>query len=181
MKILIASDIHGAANCAEKLINRIDIEKPDKVLLLGDILYHGPRNTIPNDYDTVKTAEFINKKSDIIVAVRGNCDAEVDELMLNFNIELYDMLFSIDGLNIFVTHGHHYNVGHLPSLSSIDVLLHGHTHVPTYELIEKNKYYINPGSVSIPKGGSTNSYLIFENRIWTWKTLDGKIFDELIF
>lgn len=178
MKLLIASDIHGAANCAEKLINRIVIEKPDKVLLLGDILYHGPRNVVPNDYDTVKTAELINKKSDIIVAVRGNCDAEVDEMMLDFNIGLYDMFFNIDGLNIFATHGHHYNTSHLPSLMSVDVLLHGHTHIPTCELIGKNKYYINPGSTSIPKGDSTNSYLIFENRIWTWKTLNGEIFDE---
>lgn len=179
MKLLIASDIHGAANCAEKLIKRVDVEKPDKILFLGDILYHGPRNDLPNDYDTRKTSEILNRKADIIVAVRGNCDAEVDELMLDFNIESYNMTFCIDGLNIFATHGHHYNTANLPSLSSIDVLLHGHTHIPIYEKIDNNKYYINPGSTSIPKGGSQNSYLLLENKVWTWKTLNGEVFDEL--
>lgn len=179
MKLLIASDLHGAADCVEKLIKRIDIENPDQVLLLGDILYHGPRNGLPIDYDTKKTAELLNKKAEMIIAVRGNCDAEVDEQLLDFNIESDNMTLCIDGLNIFATHGHHYNTGHLPSLSSMDVLLHGHTHVPTYELIGKNKYYINPGSTSIPKGNSTNSHLVLENKAWTWKTLDGKVFDEL--
>lgn len=179
MKLLIASDLHGSLYCVEKLIKRINEEKPDEVLLLGDLLYHGPKNNLPEDYDTEKTAEILNSKSEIIVAVRGNCDAEVDEMLLNFNIESDNMILCIDGLNIFATHGHYYNTGNLPNLSSIDVLLHGHTHIPTYEIIGKNKYYINPGSTSIPKGGSINSYLVLENRIWTWKTLDGKIFDEL--
>lgn len=180
MKLLIASDLHGASDCVEKLMKRVNIEKPDDILLLGDILYHGPRNGLPADYDTVKTADLLNEKADHIMAVRGNCDAEVDESLLNFSIEDDNMTLYIDGLCIFATHGHHYNTGYLPSLSSIDVLLHGHTHVPTYESIGKNKYYINPGSTSIPKGGSTNSYLILENRVWTWKTLDGETFKELV-
>lgn len=179
MKLLIASDLHGSSSCVEKLMKRVDIEKPDEILLLGDLLYHGPRNDLPDTYDARKTAEFLNKKADKIIAVRGNCDAEADELLLDINIESSNMTLYVDGLSIFATHGHHYNTSHLPALSSIDVLLHGHTHVPTHELIGKNKYYINPGSTSIPKNGSENSYLILENRVWTWKTLDGKIFDEL--
>lgn len=179
MKLLIASDLHGASDCVEKLIKRMDVENPDQVLLLGDILYHGPRNNLPGDYDTQKTIKLLNSRADKIIAVRGNCDAEVDGMLLNFDLEQSSMTLFVDGLNIFATHGHHYNTGNLPGISSIDILLHGHTHIPTHELIEKNKYYINPGSTSIPKGGSTNSYLVFENRVWTWKTLDGKVFDEL--
>lgn len=180
MKLLIASDLHGSAKYVGMLMKRVEKENPDKILLLGDILYHGPRNDLPNDYDTRKTAELLNEKADIIMAVRGNCDAKVDEMLLDFNIESEHMTLFIDGINIFATHGHFYNTGYLPSLSSIDVLLHGHTHIPTHQIINDNKYYINPGSVSIPKGGSTNSYLIFENRKWIWKDLDGNVYDELI-
>ena len=178
MKMLIASDLHGSSKCIKELWMRSDIEKPDRIILLGDLLYHGARNDLPEEYDTKLAIDLLNSKSDEITCVHGNCDSEVDEMVLDFIITAPHMILSDSGLNIFATHGHLYNTGHLPPMMSIDVLLHGHTHVPAFEKIGDNKYYINPGSVSIPKGGSDNSYMMYENRVFTWKTLDGDVFRE---
>ena len=164
MKLIIASDIHGGYKNVEELLKRIDEYKPDKMILLGDLLYHGPRNALPEAYSTEKTAELLNLKKDIIMSVRGNCDAEVDQALLDFNIQSPHLIIETDGLTIFATHGHYYNTGHLPQISSFDILLHGHTHIPICEEIYDNKYYMNPGSLTIPKGGSTNSYMTYENR-----------------
>ena len=174
MKLLIASDIHGSTKCIKKLWEREADEKPDRIILLGDLLYHGPRNNLPEEYDTQIAIDLLNSKSEKITCVRGNCDSEVDEMVLDFLINAPHMILSVDGINIFATHGHLYNTGHLPPLASFDILLHGHTHVPVCEEISNNKYYMNPGSVSIPKGGSDFSYMIYENRVFTWKNLDGK-------
>lgn len=181
MKLIIASDIHGGYKNVEKLLQRIDEYKPDKVVLLGDLLYHGPRNTLPEAYDTVKTADLLNLKKDLILAVRGNCDAEVDQYLLEFNIEAPHLILNVDGLSIFATHGHYYNKGHLPSISSFDVLLHGHTHIPICEEIGEKKYYINPGSLTIPKGDSTNSYMTYENKKFVWHSIDGETYKEFSF
>lgn len=178
MKMLIASDIHGSTTCIKKLLNRIDEEKPYRVVFLGDILYHGPKNLLPDEYNTEKAAELLNTKANMILSVRGNCDSEVDQVLLDFNIEAPHLILSDDEISIFATHGHHYNMSHLPKIQSFNVLLHGHTHIPAFEKIQDGKYYINPGSVSIPKGGSDYSYLIYENRKWTFKTLDGKVYRE---
>lgn len=178
MKYLIASDLHGSAFFISKLVKRFEEEKMDKIILLGDILYHGPRNSLPSDYDTIESANLLNKYADKILCVRGNCDAEVDKLMLNFSIESKNMILTVDSLDFFITHGHYYNTSNLPPISSFDILLHGHTHVPCFQEIGERKYYINPGSVSIPKENSTNSYLIYENRKFLWKDLLGNIYKE---
>lgn len=173
MKMLIASDLHGSTSCIKKLWDRVSIEKPDRIILLGDLLYHGPRNGIPEEYDTKEAFDLLNSKSEMITCIRGNCDSEVDEMVLDFSINAPHMILSDSGLNIFVTHGHYYNTGHLPPMANIDVLMHGHTHVPACEEIGDGKYYMNPGSVSIPKGGSDHSYIMYENRKFVWKKLDG--------
>lgn len=178
MKTLIASDIHGSTACIKKLLKRIDEEKVERVVFLGDILYHGPRNSLPDEYNTEEAAKLLNQKAELIIGVKGNCDSEVDQVLLDFSIEAPHLILSDDGINIFATHGHYYNIGHLPPIASFDVLLHGHTHVPAFEEIKEGKYYINPGSVSIPKGGSDNSYMIYEKRKFTWKTLDGVVYRE---
>ena len=178
MKMLIASDLHGSSKYIKKLWDRVDVERPDRIILLGDLLYHGPRNGLPEEYDTKIAIDLLNSKSELITCIRGNCDSEVDEMVLDFLITAPHMILSDSGLNIFITHGHYYNTGHLPPMMSIDVLLHGHTHIPAFEKITDNKYYMNPGSVSIPKGNSTNSYMMYENRTFTWKDIDGKTYME---
>lgn len=178
MKILIASDIHGSVACIKKLLKRIDVENPEQIILLGDLLYHGPRNDLPDVYDTEEAAKLLNQKSELITCVRGNCDSEADMTLLDFNIDIPHMILSADGINFFITHGHFYNTGYLPSVATFDVLLHGHTHVPAFEEISKGKYYINPGSVSIPKSGSIHSYILYENRKFEWKDLDGVVYKE---
>ena len=178
MKMMIMSDIHGSVACIEKMWERFNEDKPDRIILLGDLLYHGPRNALPSEYDTEKAAKLLNQHSDIITSVRGNCDSEVDQMLLDFIIESPHMILSDSGLNIFITHGHFYNTMNLPPMSNIDILMHGHTHIPAFEKIADNKYYINPGSISIPKGNSENSYILYENKKFTWKTIYGEIYKE---
>ena len=178
MKMLIASDLHGSTACIKKLWDRVEVEKPDRIILLGDLLYHGARNDLPEEYDTRKAIDLLNSKSDMITCVRGNCDSEVDTMVLDFLVEVPHMILSDSGLNIFITHGHYYNTNHLPPMMSIDIIMHGHTHIPACEEIADGKYYMNPGSVSIPKGGSDHSYIMYENRCFKWKNLDGKTYME---
>ena len=153
MKLMIASDIHGSEYYCKKLIEAVKLENPDKLLLLGDILYHGPRNDLPKDYNPKKVIAMLSEIKDIILAVRGNCDTEVDQMVLPFPVLAdYAVLF-IDGKTIYATHGHNYNEDNLPPLTKGDILLCGHTHIPVKREHE-NYTYINPGSVSIPKENS---------------------------
>ena len=177
MRLFIASDIHGSEYYCRLLIEAYKKENADKMLLLGDILYHGPRNALPKDYNTMAVASMLNEYKNEIMCVRGNCDAEVDQWVLDFPI-LADYSVISDGIiTIFATHGHVYNENKLPSLKNGDVLLHGHTHVP--KCTEHETYtYINPGSVSIPKEGSHHGYMIYENGTFTWKDLDGTVIME---
>lgn len=172
MKLMIASDIHGSAYYCEKLIERYKEEKPDKLLILGDILYHGPRNDLPEDYNPKKVIAMLNDIKDSILAIRGNCDSEVDQMVLKFPIMADYALLSIDDIEIYATHGHVYNDKNpIPSVKGI--LLCGHTHIPA--CIKYDTFtYINPGSVSIPKQDSTYSYMIYENRTFRWIDLIGK-------
>lgn len=172
MKWFIASDIHGSAYFAEKMMEAYKSEQADKMLLLGDILYHGPRNDLPRDYAPKKVIPLLNNVKDRILCVRGNCDAEVDQMVLEFPIMDDFVLVEDSGVTIFATHGHVYNEEKLPE-GSFDVLLHGHTHVPV--AIEHDDYvYINPGSVSIPKEESHHGYMIFEDGVFLWKDFSGK-------
>ncbi|SHI46054.1 phosphodiesterase [Lutispora thermophila] len=172
MKLMIASDIHGSAYYCGKMINAYKEEKADKLLLLGDLLYHGPRNDLPKDYDPKKVINMLNDIADEILCVRGNCEAEVDQMVLKFPIMAEYCILYLHNRMVFATHGHKYNEENPPSLKKGDILLNGHTHIPKFTKHE-NYYYINPGSVSIPKGGSNNGYIVLENGEFIWKDFDG--------
>ena len=178
MKLLIASDIHGSVYYMDLLMNRIKEEKPDRIIMLGDFLYHGPRNDLPKDYNPKKVIEMLNSL-DGIIAVRGNCDAEVDQMVLNFPLMADYKCIDVDGISFYLSHGHIYNQDN-PIKGIKDVLLCGHTHVPGY--IEKDNFvYINSGSVSIPKNDSCNSYLVYENKEFKFKRVDdGQIFNTYV-
>lgn len=175
MKWFIASDIHGSAYYCEKLLENYKKENADRILLLGDILYHGPRNDLPRDYAPKRVIEMLNPLRDIILSVRGNCEAEVDQMVLSFPVLADYALLPTEKNLIFVTHGHTWNNTNLPAIKSGDILLHGHTHVPVCEEYPTH-IYINPGSVSIPKEDSPHSYMIFEDNTFLWKNLEGETY-----
>ena len=174
MKMLIASDIHGSAHYCRKLLDAWDREEPERVLLLGDILYHGPRNDLPEEYAPKEVIAMLNARKDRILCVRGNCDTEVDQMVLEFPILADYAWIAADECRIFATHGHVYNTKNLPPLRAGEILLHGHTHVPAWEDHGTFRYY-NPGSVSIPKGDSQSMYMMLEDGVFIWKTLDGEV------
>lgn len=171
MKWLIASDIHGSAYYCKKLIEAYKHEKADRILLLGDVLYHGPRNDLPKEYAPKKVIEMLNALKNDIYCVRGNCDTEVDQMVLDFPILADYAAITTGDKFIYATHGHIYNTGNLPPLHDGDILLHGHTHVPVCEKHE-NYIYCNPGSVSIPKENSCHSYMTAEDGKLLWKDLE---------
>jgi putative phosphoesterase len=172
MKLMIASDIHGSAFYCEKLLNAFNQENPQRLLLLGDLLYHGPRNDLPKDYAPKKVISMLNGIKDKIICVRGNCEAEVDQMVLDFPVLSESLLMFLDDRLMFATHGHIYNENKLPALQAGDVFLQGHTHIPVMKK-EGEYFFINPGSVSIPKENSEHSYMIYENSCFTLKNLDG--------
>lgn len=173
MKWMIASDIHGSSYCCERLMEAFQRERADRLLLLGDLLYHGPRNDLPRAYAPREVLAMLNERKDRIFCVRGNCDTEVDQMVLDFPILADYCILPIGGRLIYATHGHHFNLASLPPLQPGDILLHGHTHVPAWEAFGEGNLYLNPGSVSIPKAGSQNSYMILQDRRARWKSLDG--------
>ena len=177
-KWMIASDLHGDAVCAERLLAQYRASGADRLIFLGDLLYHGPRNDLPGGYAPKRVIELLNDVQDEILCVRGNCDTEVDQMVLDFPILADYAYLSVDGLSIFATHGHIHNTKNPPSLKAGEILLHGHTHVPTVEPFGNGNLYINPGSVSIPKENSPKSYMILENRRFTWYDLDGSEYKE---
>ena len=172
MKLMIASDIHGSAYYCRKLLEAYDREKAGRMVILGDILYHGPRNDLPKEYAPKEVIAMLNPRKKDLLCVRGNCDTEVDQMVLEFPI-LADYGFLYEkGRMIFLTHGHVFNEKNLPMLGKGDILLHGHTHVPVCR--EHEDYiYMNPGSVSIPKENSAHSYMTYEDGLFQWKDLDG--------
>ncbi len=172
MKWMIVSDIHGSAYYCKKMINRYKAERADRLLLLGDLLYHGPRNDLPKDYAPKEVITILNGMKDELFCVRGNCEAEVDQMVLDFPVMADYALFDLGTRTMFVTHGHIYNAENLPKLKKGDILLHGHTHVRVME--DMGEYiYLNPGSISIPKQNQVNSYMMFEDGVFTTKDLDG--------
>lgn len=175
MKLMIASDIHGSAHYCRKLIKAFKKENPDKLLLLGDILYHGPRNDLPEEYAPKLVIQMLNDISDKILCVRGNCDTEVDQMVLDFPVLADYVYVYIDGVSFFATHGHIFNEKNPPKLSNGDVLLNGHTHVPKFFKYDSFTY-VNCGSVSIPKENTPHSYVIFEKEMLSWKNLDGAVY-----
>ena len=161
MKLLIASDIHGSAYWCRKLMETIESEQPDKILLLGDLLYHGPRNDLPKEYAPKEVIPMLSSLADRILAVRGNCEAEVDQMVLPFPCMADYALVEADGLSLYLTHGHLHGPDKLPPLQPGTVFLSGHTHVKLDQM-QGSIRCLNPGSVSIPKDGS-HSCLICEN------------------
>ena len=175
MKYLICSDIHGDAAGAQAILKAYEEERADKILILGDILYHGPRNDLPAAYDPKRVISLLNDNKEKILAVRGNCDTEVDQMVLNFPILADYAFIETDGLRIFATHGHKINKNSDTPFAEFEILLHGHTHIPAIEEFGNKNTYLNPGSVAIPKGGYAKSYAILENRTFTVKSFDGSM------
>lgn len=174
MKRMIASDIHGSAYYCKKLLESYKKENADRLILLGDVLYHGPRNDLPKDYAPKKVIAMLNEIKEDVFSVRGNCDTEVDQMVLDFPVLADYAVLDVGEKLVYLTHGHVYNEGNLPPLHNGDILLHGHTHVPKCEVYE-NYIYMNPGSVSIPKENSHHGYMILENGEFVWKDLEGNV------
>ena len=173
---MIASDIHGSALYCRQMLNRYDAEKADRLILLGDLLYHGPRNDLPEEYAPKEVIGLLNARAADILCVRGNCEAEVDQMVLSFPVMADYALFPIGKNLIYITHGHHAGVDNPPPLKEGDILLHGHTHVPACEE-HPGFVYLNPGSAALPKEGSPHSYLIMEDGLFLFKRLeDGEEF-----
>ena len=164
MKILFLSDIHGVPSTLEAALAAGDALGFDRIALLGDLLYHGPRNGVPSFYDPEKVVSILNSRKDRIVAVRGNCDAEVDQMLLDFPITADYRILEAGAETFFLTHGHLFNEYRLPPLGMGTVLAHGHTHVPELKTLECGLKIFNPGSVSLPKGGSSRSFGYFDGK-----------------
>ena len=178
MKLMFASDIHGSLFYAEKVAEAYKNEKAEKLILLGDLLYHGPRNDLPKDYNPKGVIALLNSMKQEILAVRGNCEAEVDQMVLEFPVMAEYMIMYLENRMVFVTHGHKFNTSNPPMLKDNDILIHGHNHVQAMEKVD-NYYYINPGSTSIPKNGNTNSYMTYEDGVFEIKDFDGNVISKL--
>lgn len=174
MKYLIASDIHGSSFYLEQLLSAYKSEKAERLLLLGDILYHGPRNPLPEGYNPKKCTELLLPSKDEITAVRGNCDSEVDEMVLSFHILDTSATIDTPFCSLFLTHGHVYNSDNIPSLKKNTVFLSGHTHIP-HNFYKNDILFLNPGSVSLPKENSVRGYIVFENGMFAFKDLDKNV------
>ena len=176
---LIASDLHGSAYYTEQLLEAYRREEADRLLLLGDILYHGPRNDLPMGYAPKRVIAMLNPLADRITCVRGNCDAEVDQMVLDFPLMADCETVPLEEGKLVLTHGHIYNADNPPPLERGDILLHGHTHVPLCQHHPRGFWVLNPGSVSIPKENSPHGYLLLKDGVFLWKDLDGQIWRNL--
>ena len=180
MKWMIASDLHGSAYYCRKMLEAFEREGADRLFLLGDLLYHGPRNDLPREYAPKEVFPLLNGKKEKLLCVRGNCDAEVDQMVLEFPVLADYAVLPVGQRLIYATHGHIYHVKNLPPLAPGDVLLHGHTHVPAWTEFGQGNLYLNPGSVSIPKENSPHSYMTLEGDTIQWKELESSAaFHEL--
>ena len=178
MKILFISDIHGSLFYLKKALEVFQEEKADYIGLLGDALYHGPRNELPKEYNPKAVAELLNEYKDKIIAVRGNCDSEVDQMLINYPMMADYSVILYNGKRLFLTHGHIFNGDTLPNLSKNDIVIHGHTHIPVAERLGEF-FIVNPGSISLPKENNPNSYCILENDIFKIKDFNGNTLKEL--
>ena len=178
MKYFVASDIHGYPEYCEKILSAYDREQADRLFLLGDLLYFGPRNPLETTYDPKGVIALLNARKDDLLCVRGNCDSDVDQMVLDFPILADYALLLWEGLRLYATHGHVYNASRLPPLQPGDILLHGHTHIPAWDQVE-GRWILNPGSVSIPKENTPHSYMVLEGGVFLWKSLGGEIYHSL--
>ncbi len=182
MKYFIASDIHGSSYWCRKTLEAFDKSGAERMILLGDILYHGPRNDLPKDYAPKEVIAMLNPLKNRIWAVRGNCEAEVDQMVLDFPVLADYAILALNGHTIFATHGHLFNEEKLPPLMDGDILLHGHTHLLKAEKLERDGvsfYHLNPGSTSIPKGGNPHTFAVLDGDIFTVYDFDGNIVTDI--
>ena len=154
-------------------------EKPERIVLLGDLLYHGPRNDLPRDYSPREVIGILNGMKQRLLCVRGNCEAEVDQMVLDFPVMADYMALFLGGRMAFVTHGHLYNMDNPPKLCAGDLLIHGHTHVQAFTHFGEDNWYLNPGSMAIPKEGNAHSYMTYEDGLFTIKTVEGELIRKL--
>ena len=178
MKYMFASDIHGSAYYCRKMLDAYREEQADRLVLLGDLLYHGPRNDLPKEYAPKEVISMLNSLKFEIYAVRGNCEAEVDQMVLDFPVMADYCILVIDGRTFYATHGHIYNQDNLPPVKKGDILIHGHTHVLKAEQNE-DCILLNPGSVSIPKEGNPPTYAVLADSVFTIKDFSGNTVREM--
>ncbi|MGM9681292.1 MAG: phosphodiesterase [Eubacteriales bacterium] len=173
MKFMIASDIHGSAYYCKQMLDALEREGANRLILLGDLLYHGPRNDLPREYAPKSVIAMLNGAKERLLCVRGNCDTEVDQMVLDFPILADYMIVQMGNRTVYATHGHKFGPDHLPPLCPGDALLFGHTHIPFCER-RNGILCLNPGSVSIPKENSAHGYMTMDEDRLIWKTLDGE-------
>lgn len=178
MKWMIASDLHGSAYYCRKLLDCFALEGADRLILLGDLLYHGPRNDLPRDYAPKEVIPMLNSVKNKLFCVRGNCDSEVDQMVLEFPILADYAILPVGERLVYMTHGHVFHLDNLPLLRPGDILLHGHTHVPAWTRFGAQNLYLNPGSVSIPKQDSPRGYMTLEGTLFRWRDLEGTTYHE---
>lgn len=177
MKFLIASDLHGSAYYAEKIVKIMEEIKADKLILLGDIYNHGPRNPLPKGYETMNVSDILNGIKEKLIVIKGNCDSEVDKMISEFDFNDNSVIIS-NGKTVFLTHGHVYNKDSMPK-TKYDAVVYGHFH--TGFIIEKDDtVFVNVGSLSLPKGGTPNSYVVLEDGKISLYDIDGKVISEKI-
>ena len=177
MKYLIASDLHGSALYTEEMLSLFDRSGADRLILLGDLLYHGPRNDLPDEYAPKQVIEMLNGVRSELLCVRGNCEAEVDQMVLEFPVMADYAILVLNGLTFFATHGHLFNQDQMPPLKAGDILVHGHTHLLKAEKVNGH-YILNPGSTSIPKGGNPATYAILDEQDFKILDFDGNVVKE---
>ena len=175
MKALIASDLHGDADCCAALLEKYREEQADELVLLGDLLYHGPRNDLPAGYRPKEVIAMLSGLKKPPICVRGNCEAEVDQMVLPFPVMAEYARLYVDGLHVYATHGHHASPDALPKLETGDTFLYGHTHLYEARKNEDGILLVNPGSVSLPKGGNPKTYAMYENGCFTVYDFEGNI------
>lgn len=175
MKLMFASDIHGSALWCGKMLEAFERENPRKLCLLGDILYHGPRNDLPEGHAPKRVIELLNPYKNVLLCVRGNCDTEVDQMVLDFPVLQESTVLFADGYEMLLSHGHHFFPQNLPPLPEGAVLINGHTHIPAAEKID-GIHCLNCGSVALPKNDTPHSYMIYEDGVFVWRALDGEEF-----
>ncbi|MDO4649496.1 MAG: phosphodiesterase [Eubacteriales bacterium] len=179
-KYMFASDLHGSAYYCRKMLEAYKEEKAERLIMLGDLLYHGPRNDLPKEYAPKEVIKMLNDHKDEIYTVRGNCEASVDQMVLDFPVLADYALLVLNDLTFFATHGDVFHEKNLPPLKKGDILVHGHTHVLRAE--DKGDYYLlNPGSVSIPKEGNPSTYGILEDKTFTIKDFEGNVIRSIEF
>ena len=180
MKWIIASDLHGSAHYCRRLLEAWKREEAPRMLFLGDLLYHGPRNDLPEGYAPKEVIPLLNGAKAKLCCVRGNCEAEVDQMVLEFPVLADYCILPVGQKLVYATHGHSYNTKNPPPLMPGDILLHGHTHVPAWQEFGEGNLYLNPGSLSIPKENSPHSYMTLEEGLFRWKKLEsGEVYHEI--